>query len=64
MMLIKDYILNPIYKVMFGVFAVFTIVLISPILTLAIAYILFYNSEYLEYINPDLGNLHDEEGES
>ena len=64
MMLIKDYILNPIYKVMFGVFAVVTIVLISPILTLAIAYILFYNSEYLEYINPDLGNLHDEEGES
>ena len=64
MMLIKNYILNPIYKVMFGVFAVFTIVLISPILTLAIAYILFYNSEYLEYINPDLGNLHDEEGES
>jgi len=64
MMLIKDYILNPIYKVMFGVFAMFTIVLISPILTLAIAYILFYNSEYLEYINPDLGNLHDEEGES
>lgn len=64
MMLIKDYILNPIYKVMFGIFAVFTIVLISPILTLAIAYILFYNSEYLEYINPDLGNLHEEEGES
>lgn len=64
MICIKNYVIDPIYKVFFGVFAVFTIVLMSPILAMAIAYILFYDTNYLEYINPDVTGLYDiEEGD-
>ena len=57
---IKDYILDPFYKVFFGVLSIFIILALSPFLAIATFYILFYNSNYLEYINPDLTDLNDD----
>lgn len=61
MTIVKNFIGMPIYKVIFGLFSVFFIVLLSPILALAIAYVLFGDSRYLEYINPNTNGLFEEE---
>lgn len=46
-------ILDPFYKVLFGMFAVVTMLLLSPIIALAILYVMFVNPNYLEYLNPE-----------
>ena len=56
----KSYFIDPIYKVFFGVFSVITFLALSPILALAISYVLFGDSRYLEYINPNTNGLFEE----
>lgn len=51
---IKTYLLDPIHKVFFGVFSIFVILLISPIMAFMIAYLFLGDTNYLEYLNPDL----------
>ncbi len=51
---IKTYVLDPIHKVFFGVLSIFIILLISPIVAFMVAYLFLGDTNYLEYLDPDL----------
>jgi hypothetical protein len=62
--MIRTYLIGPIYKVFFGVFSIFIILIISPILAVMIAYLLLVDVNYLEYLDPDFDwNEVDSEGD-
>lgn len=50
----RSYILSPIWKVFFGVFSIVVLLLISPVLAFMTLYLFYGDTEYLEYLNPDL----------
>ena len=42
------------HKVFFGMLSIFIILLISPILAFMVAYLFLGDTNYLEYLDPDL----------